>query len=140
MKKVEHHNTMKKFEYYNSPKTPFFGFEESKRMRNKLIKEIDEKPMTKAERTEAIREVDNTVKKHAEKKNEFYREQCNVLEKEFWNDAREDLGYGKLFNEKGVKAIEHMAYERGHAYGFSSIYNELQEIVDFVKTVIENLK
>lgn len=58
-------------------------------------------------------------------------------EREFWDDARETLGYKEKFNSDQISAIEYKAWENGHSAGYSEVYWHLQDLVEFVSDVIE---
>ena len=57
---------------------------------------------------------------------------------EFWADCRKELGYERLMNQNGVAALEKLAWDEGHANGFSEVYLCLCDYLAFAKTAIKN--
>jgi len=132
---------MKNWEYYNKPKDiEYFGYEEKKAFEKALLDEINNSPMTAAEREEALANVKKQVVAHVNEQNKPYREAAAKLQAEFWADAREDLGYDDFLTKKGVEILESKAYEDGHSSGFSEIYGHLQDLTDFCQKIVENHK
>jgi acyl-CoA thioesterase len=128
---------MKDWEYYSIPED--FYYPDKCKFREKLVKEIDEKRLTAAERKEELAKVNELVNEWFLIEVKPYQEECRKRENEFWIDCREDLGYDTLLNAKGVELLEAYAYERGHSSGFSEIYCELVEVSELVAELAEHI-
>jgi hypothetical protein len=128
---------MKPFEYYSKPQVVYpnkkdyitiyvydkgqvvsktVGFEKSKRQL------MDEYPNA------VIQELldEDGYKVHLKE----YREEVQKLHEEFINDLFEEFGVSD--NLKRHKAFD-LAWEKGHAYGFSEVYSEFSDIVELIK-------
>ena len=90
-----------------------------------------------AERTELLVDVKRKVREYVHEQNEPFREAQRKLTAEFWEDARKELGYTEFFTDVQVKILEDKAYEEGHAYGFSSIFERLKDLVGFIQIFIK---
>ena len=129
---------MKDWNYYREPAgIPYFGYEETKAFENGLRAEINDKPMTAAQRETALADVKRQVREHAAEQNKPYNEAKAKLEQEFWADAREELGYTDFLNDEGVSALEYKAYEDGHSSGFPEIFCQLQDLVTFAEKIVK---
>lgn len=70
-----------------------------------------------------------------------YHDEVNRLKKEFWDDARRELGYDLFLTEKGCKILEDKAWEDGHYAGFGNVFACLDDLADFAhKLVVEGKK
>jgi hypothetical protein len=59
-----------------------------------------------------------------------YGEEKQKLQEEFINDLFEEFGVGD--NTKRHKAFD-LAWEKGHASGYSEVYNEFYDLVELIK-------
>jgi hypothetical protein len=66
---------------------------------------------------------------------ERYRNNTNNLQQEFWDDARVELGC-QSYTTSVWELCCNKAWVDGHAYGYSEVYQELTEIVEFVDQVL----
>jgi hypothetical protein len=128
---------MKPFDYYSTNTVPYPSLQEYKRKRRE---EIDNTPMTTAEREQAKNKL------HVEAKDWFvaasapYNEERRRLDAEFWADCLAELGYDKFLNNEGCGVLEAEAWERGHAWGYSEVFNCLCGLVDFVTRIVDTMK
>lgn len=125
---------MKDFDYYKTTKTPW---PRQKDIIRELISELDNIPMTKSERLE--KEIEAAQRGEILYKEKFkeYQLESNKLKDEFWRDCREELGYDSFLTKRGCEILESKAWEDGHSYGFSEVYNHLCELSDFADQIIE---
>ncbi len=126
---------MKDFSYYNSvpDDTPYYGGEYCRNIRKKAVEEIDNRPLTTADRVRLLKEIEPEITKQVAELNKSYYEARRKRDAEFYADARESLGYDKFLNETGVALVQGYAYERGHSGGYSEIYYELSEITELLE-------
>lgn len=128
---------MKDWLYYSKPNhLSYFGWEEQKAYKASLLAEINETPMTAAERKEALAAVRCRVNQHATEQNRPYRTAEAALEREFWLDARAELGYDKFLTPEGVAALEAKAWDDGHSSGFSEVFFCLGDLTDFCHRIV----
>lgn len=97
--------------------------------------EFDNERLTVAERKAKEPEIHKKVREAQNKAEQPYNEEKKRLEQLFWTHCREDLGYADWLTDDGISKLENKAYDRGHAYGFSSIYSELQLLVEFLDEI-----
>lgn len=69
---------------------------------------------------------------------EHWRNNMYNLKQEFWDDARVELGC-QYFADPVWEICCNKAWEDGHAYGYSEVYQELVEIVEFLEQVFESV-
>jgi hypothetical protein len=118
------------FSQFN-PKTPY---PDGAAIRAKLQKEIDETPMTAAERTAASKDLIRLATAIFDEEIKPYREEERRLQEAFWLQCREDHRYGH-YSQTIIDIIEYEAYSRGHSAGYPEMYNCLYDIVDFVRAI-----
>lgn len=123
---------MKDWEYYSTPKAEYFSFSEVK---NEIKKHIDATPMTAEERKNAISDMGASARRVIDEKNRPYNEEKAALDAEFWRDAREEIGYGESLNEAQISVLENKAWEDGHSAGYSEVFIQLQDLVDFLDEI-----
>lgn len=121
---------MKPFAYY---RTVIAEYPDRYKFKQKLVDDINNTPMTAAQREAALARVDAAVTEWFKEAIKPYQEESGRLEQEFWDDCREELGYGDMLTPAGLSALEYYAYEKGHAHGFSSVYDELTSVVNLMK-------
>lgn len=132
---------MKDWNYYRNPVgVRYMSGEELNQYRTQLLEEINNKPMTAAEREEALKQLPARVLEYQREQNAPYIEAAAELEREFWRDVREELGYDQFLTEAGVSVLEAEAYERGHSAGFSEIYNCMRGLVEFCRKIVQHAK
>lgn len=113
-------------------------YPDTKKKRKELLDAIDSQPMTKVERDKAYDSVNATVNEWFKEAVKPYNKAKRAIEDKFWADCREDLGYDKLLNEKGIAAVEAAAWDRGHSSGYSEVYHALCDYVQLVEIVLTN--
>lgn len=96
------------------------------------LAEIDNTPLTKAERDQSIKDLDKSIEgKHAAMRT-AYRQEEQRLTNLFWDDAIEDLNLGYL-----PKALLHKlkdkAWEDGHSNGLQEVYLHLSDLSEIVE-------
>ena len=131
---------MKDFAYYSTPKTKYFGYEEEVAYKQSLLDEINDTPMTAKKREKALADVKQRVREHVAEQNKPYNEEQKKLTQEFWEDARDELGYTAFLSVKAQQALEYLAYERGHSSGYAEVYCQLQDFAEFAKAIADNPK
>lgn len=100
-----------------------------------LIDEINNTPMTAAQRKAALAEVDSHVCKWFDEAVRPWNAERQRLEDEFWADARAELVYDKLLTDRGVATLEYLAYQRGRASGYAAVYEVLQGLAELVENL-----
>jgi hypothetical protein len=133
-------STMKDWNYYDTPQAAYFGFEYSNNYRQELIARIEQDKLTAEERKEALARVGDQVRKHMRELNQPHNDESVRLLREFWEDARQELGYGDRLESRGVAALEDVAYEEGHAYGLSEVFSRLRDLVSLMEDILANQK
>ncbi len=63
---------------------------------------------------------------------EHYRNNENNLQQEFWDDARVELGC-QNYTDNIWELCCNKAWMYGHSYGYSEVYQELVELVEFLE-------
>ena len=126
---------MKDWEYYSTPKAAFFGYEAQKAYRDKIVAEIDNAPLTAADRRAAMDGVKKRVRDYITEMNKPYHAEMRQLQDEFWKDAQRELGYCEWLDNNGVSIIESKAWEQGHAGGLSEVYYHLCELCGFLTDI-----
>lgn len=127
---------MKDFDYY---KTNIHEYPNRFEYRKKLIDEIDNTPLTKEQHKVELDKVDGKVRDWFKEAMKPHSAEASKLDREFWADCREELGYDKYLNETGVAMLERQAYEDGHAYGYSEVFSKLQDLEQFVDEIRRHL-
>ena len=127
---------MRDFDYYKTklpyPSEKIFDAEKQKKLRN-----IDNTALTKTQRDQRIEEVNQWVKESVLQLRKEYNIDEDRLQQEFYKDVEEELGMQSL-PDAAKKAIHYYAYEQGHAYGFSSIYEQYGDLIQCIKDVLES--
>lgn len=81
---------------------------------------------------EELKRLPELKKKHEEdievwlKEREKYHVEYMRLDALFWSDMREEFGFKK--NDKFCEALMAKAWDDGHAYGYSEVYNKLLDL------------
>ena len=122
---------MKNWDYYRAPNIEYFGYEQSKEYRDKLVYEIDNERLTAAERKIRLDAVKKLVRDHERHMNSPYDAELKRLKEEFWDDAREELGYCSWLTDDGVLSLENKAYEDGHGE-LSEFFRYLRELSEWL--------
>lgn len=128
---------MKDFDYYSKTDEKYH---DSFTIKKQLIEQINNEPLTVAQREERLKGVSKEVIQIAKELNAPYFLEKSRLDMEFWDDARESLEYKTLLTPAGVQKLESKAYEDGHAYGYSSVYERLQDLVGFLEDIRKEFK
>lgn len=115
--------------YENKLPYPSLG-DVSERVRKKQ-EQIDNAPMTKAERTSALDAERTAALADHRRALRSYEEEAERLVSLFWADAAEEIGYGSLPNEMR-SLIEGKAWEDGHSYGLQEVFLHLRPISEIV--------
>ena len=94
---------------------------------------LDDIPMTKSQRTKAEKDLEEEAKKYYQEQRQIYHNSLAAARQDFWNDARNDLGYDVFLDEEGMQIIEYKAWEDGHSYGYSEVFSRLKDLSDLVR-------
>lgn len=128
---------MKPFEYYSTPQIPFpkkldyityYVYDKGKVLWSGPYCEKTKSELKEEYPNAIIQEVLNEEAYRTKSKK--YGEEVHKLHDEFMNDLFEDFGVQD--NPKRHKAFE-LAYDRGHANGYSEVYNEFDELVELIR-------
>lgn len=128
---------MKDFEYYKNVGVELLR---EKGLLADAIALLDNVPMTKAEREKAENQAKEEVKEIYKKNRAEYSKAEQSLTDEFWKDCRKELNYGSYLTDKGCSLLESKAWEDGHAYGFSEVYNHLVDLDELIYTIKDEIK
>lgn len=132
---------MKAWEYYEKPKdVEYFGYDYKKQYEADEIARINDTRLTVTERVIALDKLKQQIREHMREKNAPYNEACRSLTSEFWEDAREELGYCACLTPEGISKLESQAYEDGHSSGYSQVYYRLQELWEFFVELYPHMK
>ena len=128
---------MKNFDYYSKPHATYPNLRDIKA---KLRELINETPMTADQRDVAMGNLCDEGREEFNKQAMPYNVELAKLDAEFWDDAREDIGYDDFLTDKGVLMIQSEAYDRGHSRGFSCVFGELSKLACFAENIIKESK
>ena len=131
---------MKPFDYYSNNPVKYPTFQERDDYKTQLKKEIDDTPLTTADRFTALGQLSAKVAAHFDSQVQKANAEESRLRDEFFADARVELGYADILTEKGMRVVESWAWERGHAGGYSDIYSSLCNLSDFVSQIKGELR
>lgn len=131
---------MNDFEKYKVPDDEFWGYEAECDFKWGLIDEINNTPLTESDRKERLSAVKKIVIDKRIAMNKAAHEKQRELDKMFWADADEDLGYSSFLDEDGVRKLEALAYDDGHSHGFYEIYQVLSKYCDFLRDMRGHFK
>jgi len=105
------------------------------KIKNRLKDAIAEQRLTAKEREEALAAIPSEARKVFTVENAPFVEDSNKLQDQFWCDCRQELGYPKLLDEKGIDLVESWARDNGHSSGFSAVYDCLERITEFLSEI-----
>jgi hypothetical protein len=131
---------MNEMDYYRVPTSEYVSYEEIKEFRDSAIKEINDTPMTKDERDAALAKLKSRKAAFINERNREPRQKQADLDKEFWNDCVKHFNYSDYLTESGIKFVHHIAYERGHANGYPTIFEELDKLDEIVVELSDKYK
>lgn len=124
---------MREFEYY---RTNPVAYPNRSAKLQELRDEINSALLTARDRELKLEQINDLVQIWFRDAVKPHNNAEQALLQEFWSDCRTDIGYDKFLTDEGVAALEAAAWERGHASGFSEIYNELCDLADLAKKLI----
>lgn len=101
---------------------------------------LDDIPMTKSQRTKAEKDLEEEAKKYYQEQRQIYDDSLAAALQDFWNDARNDLGYDSFLDEDGMNKIESKAWENGHSYGYSEVFSHLEDLVSLMRDIQPHFK
>lgn len=123
---------MKDFAYYS---TVDAELPDARAVRAAMVKEINDTPMTDAQRKEAMGEVAAMSRTVMAPAMEKYRTAQEAKMREFWQHCRDDLGYPSFLSKSACDAIESFAWDKGHSAGFGEVYGYLSELSELAKRI-----
>lgn len=131
---------MKEWSYYDKPKNvEYYGYDYQESYKRDEIKRINDTKLTVSEREVMLINLKQQIREHMRELNEPYNAACRALTAEFWEDARQELGYHLHLTPEGISKLESKAYEEGHAYGYSEVYHHLRELWGFFTSLASEL-
>lgn len=123
---------MKDWSYYEKPQgVEYYGYDYQEKYKADEIRRINDTKLTTHERAALLDQLKAKIREHMREMNKPYNDACRNLACEFWEDARQELGYGQHLTQEGVSKLESQADEKGHAYGYREVYQYLHELWDF---------
>lgn len=133
---------MKEFDHYTTYLTPFFGIQDMAQLEVEIVEAINKAAakgeITPEERKHAescTRDCANDVRKNYAT---IRQAEINDLQKEFFEDARKDLGYENWLTDEGISILEGKAWDDGHKDGYSEVYQQLKELLEFYEDLLKN--
>ena len=114
-------------DYYN-PKPFEFDYKEYE---EELVFEIDNQPLTRPQYDAAINKIKDDIRALKKKHRDEQAEKTGKLIDEFRKDCEFEFGFENL-PDKIKGKLHWMAYDDGHAWGFSSIANCYSDLVELV--------
>ncbi len=123
---------MKDWDYYRVPNEEYCSYEQEQEILKQLIEEINNTPLTALEREKRLKDVKRIVREKVAEIEAPAKEKQAKLTEEFWQDARDDLGYSDWLTPEGQSKLESKAYEEGHSSGYLEVYYKLTELSDFL--------
>lgn len=123
---------MKEWSYYDKPKNvEYYGYDYQESYKRDEIKRINDTKLTTSERVVLLDNLKQQIREHMRELNKPYNAACQQLDREFWEDARQELGYCQHLTPEGISKLEAKAYEEGHSHGYSEVYHHLCELWEF---------
>lgn len=117
---------------YRVPSDEYWSYADKQAYKQELINGINSARLTSAEREKELKQVPAMVRAKCAEMDKPARERQQMLERKFWSDAREELGYPSYLTPEGVEILEAKAYQDGHAYGYPEIFNHLSDLDEFL--------
>lgn len=128
---------MKPFEYYSKPKISypnkidyitFYVYDKGECIYSGPSWELEKEELERKYPTAVIQEIldEEGYKEHKE----IYRQAEQNLYQEFQTDLFSEFGVSNV--PKRFKCFD-IAWEKGHANGYSEVYNEFADIVDLIR-------
>lgn len=97
-----------------------------------IIAELDDVPMTKAQRIEAEQNAASTAKaRHHELLAAFHAEERRLNDL-FFSDAHDELAIAYL-PKPVLEKLDAMAWSRGHSAGYHEVYNAMCDLVELAE-------
>lgn len=124
---------------YRVPNDEYWSYEAEKAYKRELIDQINSERLTAAEREKELKSVPALVRIKRAEMDKSANERQQVLDRKFWSDAREELGYPSYLTPKGVEFLEAKAYEDGHAHGYADIFSKLVDLDEFLREMRDHL-
>ena len=101
-----------------------------------LIEEIDALPLTKEQRLQEYENVNSQFREWLNEKASEYRKREQEILENFRTQA-EDYFFPKGWVEPLKNYVHNLAWERGHAYGFSEVWLMYGDVVDEVNEILQ---
>lgn len=118
------------FDKYEN-KYPYFSYEAERQYKEKLIEEINNTVASGKEIQEMLANVPNKVKELRKKEEAKYANEGNRLYLLFREDALEEAGLTYLPEDFQGRLFD-KAWEDGHSYGYSEVFNYLLGLADLM--------
>ena len=101
---------------------------------------LDDTPLTKEQREKAENELKEEAKRYYQERRKNYTDAVAAATREFWEDARNDLGYDAFLDVEGMQLLESKAWDDGHSYGYSEIFSHLKDLVSLMRKIQPHFK
>ena len=121
---------------YYKPNLPYYDSHFAENIA-KQIRDLDTVRLTVEERSSEIEKLNTILANHNAQVRSRYNEAQEKLNSEFESDVEENFGFAD-YPDRIKSRIHYLAYEEGHAGGYSDIlaqYDELVELVFLCKEV-----
>jgi hypothetical protein len=94
-----------------------------------LLVELDDVPMTKAQRIEAGQNATNTARARHKEIMDAYNAEERRLHDLFFADAHDELAIAYL-PLSVLEKLDKMAWERGHSSGYNEVYSHMCDLAE----------
>lgn len=108
--------------------------------KREITDEINAEKLTAEERKAKLADVSRVATAWFHEAVQPYNDRQREIDRQFWADCREDIGYDEFLNEEGCKALEGYAWQEGHSSGYSEVYGYLCEMADLARKLVESAK
>lgn len=115
--------------YYSSVGVPYHDSKFAEEI-TKQIKDLDNVRLTVEERNLEIKKLNTTLAEHNAQVRAKYNEAQEKLNSEFEADVEDNFGFAD-FPDRVKSRIHYLAYEEGHAGGYSDILAQYDDLVEF---------
>jgi hypothetical protein len=99
------------------------------------LKQIDEAPLSKKAREEALELLEDEYKAECKKVKNAYCEEENRILKEFKDQQVLDFNLGR-FSKTTQDKLFSLAWEMGHSSGYSEVHDQYYDLVELLETTL----
>lgn len=101
-----------------------------------ILAELDDVPMTKAQRIDAEQNALNLAKARHKELMDTYHDEERRLRDLFFADVHDDLGISYL-PKPVLDKLDSMAWDSGHSAGYHEVYNAICDLAELAQVAYE---